>query len=338
MTFFVRKAWPVPPTTASDLCTSGASKSRDSRAFLERTVVEFETGLTALVGPNGAGKSNIADAIRWALGEQSARTLRAQRTEDVIFGGTPKRSRSGMAEVTLVFDNSDGWLPLEYGEVSVTRRGYRSGENDYILNGSSVRLRDLQDLLRTGAMGVNGQVVIGQGQIDAILQLKPEDRRVLIEEAAGVSRHYTKRDEARRRLERTARNLERLRDLHAELVPRLEALALQAEVAARSRDLDEELKTQTRGLLQHRLAQATASLESAEQAKQAASKKLAALDAAGPRTAGDSADAAVEAAGVRLSEARAALEGTRADLAETLRGFTARPTASRIRETAESPS
>ena len=290
------------------------------KSFPRKTVVEFETGLTALVGPNGAGKSNIADAIRWALGEQSARTLRAQRTEDVIFGGTPKRSRSGMAEVTLVFDNSDGWLPLEYGEVSVTRRGYRSGENDYILNGSSVRLRDLQDLLRTGAMGVSGQVVIGQGQIDAILQLKPEDRRVLIEEAAGVSRHYTKRDEARRRLERTARNLERLRDLHAELVPRLEGLALQAEVAARSRDLDEELKTQTRGLLQHRLAQAAASLESAEQAKQAASEKLAALEAAGPRTAGDSADDAVESAGVRLSEARAALEGTRADLAETSAG------------------
>ena len=231
------------------------------KSFPRKTTIEFETGLTALVGPNGAGKSNIADAIRWALGEQSARTLRAQRTEDVIFGGTPKRPRSGMAEVTLVFDNGDGWLPLEYREVSVTRRAYRSGENDYILNGLSVRLRDLQDLLRTGAMGVNGQVVVGQGQIDAILRLKPEDRRVLIEEAAGVSRHYAKRDEARRRLQRTERNLQRLRDLHAELVPRLEALALQAEVAAQSKNLGKELKTQTRGLLQHRLAQAAASPE-----------------------------------------------------------------------------
>ena len=286
------------------------------KSFPRKTVVEFETGLTALVGPNGAGKSNIADAIRWALGEQSARTLRAQRTEDVIFGGTPKRSRSGMAEVTLVFDNSDGWLPLEYREVSVTRRAYRSGENDYILNGSSVRLRDLQDLLRTGSMGVNGQVVVGQGQIDAILRLKPEDRRVLIEEAAGVSRHYAKRDEARRRLQRTERNLDRLRDLRVELVPRLQELALQAEVAERSRDLGEELKTQTRGLLQHRLAQAAASLESAEQAKRAASEKLAEIEAAKPRTAGDSADA-VEAARVRLNEARAALERFRADLAET---------------------
>ena len=287
------------------------------KSFPRKTVVEFETGLTALVGPNGAGKSNIADAIRWALGEQSARTLRAQRTEDVIFGGTPKRSRSGMAEVTLVFDNGDGWLPLEYREVSVTRRAYRSGENDYILNGSSVRLRDLQDLLRTGAMGVNGQVVVGQGQIDAILRLKPEDRRMLIEEAAGVSRHYAKRDEARRRLQRTERNLERLRDLHVELVPRLEALALQAQVAERSRDLGEELKTQTRGLLRHRLAQAAALLESAKLAERAASEKLAALEAAGPQTAADSADAAVEAARVRLDESRAALERVRADLAET---------------------
>ncbi len=286
------------------------------KSFPRKTIVELETGLTALVGPNGAGKSNIADAIRWALGEQSARTLRAQRTEDVIFAGTPKRPRSGMAEVTLVFDNSDGWLPLEYREVSVTRRAYRSGENDYILNGSSVRLRDLQDLLRTGAMGVNGQVVVGQGQIDAILRLKPEDRRILIEEAAGVSRHYAKRDEARRRLQRTERNLERLRDLRVELVPRLQELALQAEVAERSRDLGEELKTHTRGLLRHRLAQATASLESAEQAERAASEKLVALEAAEPPTADDSADA-VETARVRLTDARAALEGVRADLAET---------------------
>ena len=290
------------------------------KSFPRKTVVEFGTGLTALVGPNGAGKSNIADAIRWALGEQSARMLRAQRTEDVIFGGTPKRSRSGMAEVTLVFDNDDGWLPLEYGEVSVTRRAYRSGENDYILNGSSVRLRDLQDLLRTAAMGVNGQVVVGQGQIDAILRLKPEDRRTLIEEAAGVSRHYAKRDEARRRLQRTERNLERLRDLHIELVPRLDQLKLQAGVAERSRDLGEELKNQTRDLLKHRFAQATASLESAKLAQRAASEKLATLEAARSSTTGNSADHAVETVRSRLAGARVALEKIRADMAETSAG------------------
>ncbi|MCY4108772.1 MAG: AAA family ATPase, partial [Chloroflexi bacterium] len=290
------------------------------KSFPRKTIVEFGAGLTALVGPNGAGKSNIADAIRWALGEQSARMLRAQRTEDVIFGGTPKRSRSGMAEVTLVFDNGDGWLPLEYGEVSVTRRAYRSGENDYILNGSSVRLRDLQDLLRTAAMGVNGQVVVGQGQIDAILRLKPEDRRTFIEEAAGVSRHYAKRDEARRRLQRTERNLERLRDLHIELVPRLDQLKLQSEVAERSRDLGEELESQTRDLLQHRLAQAAESLESAKLAQRAASEKLATLEAARSLNTGDSADHAVETARSRLAKARVVLEKIRADMTETSAG------------------
>ncbi len=286
------------------------------KSFPRKTVLEFEPGLTALVGPNGSGKSNIADAIRWALGEQRSRTLRAQRTEDVIFGGTPKRSRSGMAEVTLVFDNSDGRLPLEYGEINVTRRAYRSGENDYLLNGSAVRFRDLQDLLRTGAMGVNGQVVVGQGQIEAILLLKPEDRRVLLEEAAGVSRHYAKRDEARRRLDQTERNLERLRDLHVELVPRLEELALQAEVAERSGELGEDLNTQTRGLLSHRLWQAVPSLESARLAERDASQKVAELEAVDPRAVDDSAEEAVEAARGRHRDAQAAVEESRTKRAE----------------------
>ena len=286
------------------------------KSFPRKTVLSFGRGLTAVVGPNGAGKSNIADAIRWGLGEQSSRSLRVQRTEEVIFGGTPKRARAGMAQVTLVFDNSDGWLPLDYAEVSVTRRAYRSGENEYILNGAAVRLRDLQDLLRTGAMGVNGQVVVGQGQIDAILRLKPEDRRVLLEEAAGVSRHYAKRDEARRRLDRTQRNLERLRDLSGELAPRLDSLRLQAEIAERSTDIETDLRRHTRALLAHRLWQANSSLESARVAADNAVTELTELEAKVVSTDDRSFDSAMQEARQSLNKARAATEDSRSTASE----------------------
>ena len=212
------------------------------KSFARRTQLEFTPGVTAIIGPNGSGKSNVADAIRWAMGEQSMRTLRSTRTEDVIFGGGEGRARSGVAEVTITFDNADNWLPIDFEEVSITRRAFRSGENEYRLNGSRVRLKDIQDLLRSGGMALGGSMVIGQGEVDAALSLRPEHRRVLLEEGAGVSRYYARRDDARRRLDQTERNLQRLSDIHAELGPRLEILREQAEIAARSNELAAELQ------------------------------------------------------------------------------------------------
>ncbi|HOG46253.1 MAG TPA: chromosome segregation protein SMC [Anaerolineae bacterium] len=199
------------------------------KSFAGRADFGFNDGITAIVGPNGSGKSNIADAVRWALGEQSYSALRAKRTEDLIFSGSAQRARMGLAEVSLVFDNSTQWLPLEYAEVTITRRAYRSGENEYYLNGSRVRLRDIGELLTRAGLGRNASVVIGQGQVDAALSLRPEERRSLFEEAAGVRIYIDKRDEALARLDETRRNLERLNDIIGEIAPRLESLRRQAE-------------------------------------------------------------------------------------------------------------
>ena len=233
------------------------------KSFARKTKLQFGTGVTAVIGPNGTGKSNVADAIRWAMGEQSMRSLRGSRTEDIIFGGSSGRSRSGMAQVTVTFDNSDNWLPIDFDEVSISRRAYRSGENDYRLNGSKVRLKDIQDLLRSGGIALGGSMVIGQGEVDAALSLRPEHRRLLREEGAGVSRYYARRDDARRRLDRTERNLQRLGDLHSELGPRLELLREQAEVAQRSGELAGDLQAKSRALLAHRLALAIGARENA---------------------------------------------------------------------------
>jgi len=199
------------------------------KSFANRTEFTFDGGITAIVGPNGSGKSNIADAVRWALGEQSYSALRAKRTEDLIFSGSAQRARMGLAEVSLVFDNSTHWLPLDYAEITLTRRAYRSGENEYYLNGNRVRLRDIVELLTRVGLGRNASVVIGQGQVDAALSLRPEERRSLFEEAAGVRIYIDKRDEALARLEETAHNLERLNDILSEIAPRVDSLRRQAE-------------------------------------------------------------------------------------------------------------
>lgn len=199
------------------------------KSFANRVEFTFDGGITAIVGPNGSGKSNIADALRWALGEQSYSALRAKRTEDLIFSGSAQRARLGLAEVSLVLDNSSQWLPLDYSEVTVTRRAYRSGENEYYLNGNRVRLRDIVELLTRAGLGRNASVVIGQGQVDAALALRPEERRSLFEEAAGVRIYIDKRDEALARLDETARNLERLNDIISEIAPRVDSLRRQAE-------------------------------------------------------------------------------------------------------------
>ncbi len=290
------------------------------KSFARRTELEFTPGVTAIVGPNGTGKSNVADAIRWAMGEQSMRSLRGTKTEDVIFGGGGSRSRSGMAEVTITFENADHWLPIDFEEVSVTRRAYRSGENEYRLNGSRVRLKDIQDLLRSGGIVLGGSMVIGQGEVDAALSLRPEHRRLLLEEGAGVSRYYARRDDARRRLDQTERNLQRLSDIHAELGPRLEVLCEQAEVAARSKELARELDERSRVLLAHRVALAIGAEESALAARAEAEGRLAEFETGNAEDDAIVTPEQVEAARKTSIRAEVAHEGLRASVGDLTAG------------------
>ncbi len=201
------------------------------KTFAARYNFEFADGITAIVGPNGSGKSNIADALRWVLGEQSYSLLRAKRTEDMIFSGSEQRIRSGMASATVVFDNSSGWLPVDFTEVAITRRAYRDGRNDYLLNGQHVRLRDINELLAQSGLSERTYTILGQGLVDASLALKADERRRLFEEAAGVGLYRSRREEALRRLETTLRNLERVQDIMAELEPRLRSLERQSRRA-----------------------------------------------------------------------------------------------------------
>ncbi len=198
------------------------------KSFAERTVVEFGPGISAVVGPNGSGKSNLADALRWALGEQG-RALRSRKSEDVIWAGSERRSALGMADVTLVLDNADGLLPVEYAVLELGRRLYRSGENDYLLNRQRVRLRDLVDLLDGANLADNAFLFIGQGMVDQALALRPEERRPLFEEVAGVRRHERRRRRAEEQLAESEANLARVEDILAELRPQARRLAAQAE-------------------------------------------------------------------------------------------------------------
>ncbi len=217
------------------------------KSFARRTVFELDNGLTAIVGPNGVGKSNVADAVRWVLGEQSYRSLRARSGEDLIFAGSGARGRVGMAEAILTFDNSAGWLPIDFSEVSIGRRLYRSGESEYLINGSPVRRRDIVELLARGGLSNNAHIVIGQGLTDAALSMRPEERRRLLEEAAGIAIYQEKRDSALKKLEATEENLQRVNDLVVEITPHLESLHHQAERAqeyrATSQELEEHLTT-----------------------------------------------------------------------------------------------
>ncbi len=199
------------------------------KSFADQTRFVFEPGVNAVIGPNGSGKSNMADAVRWVLGEQSNRSLRTRRADDVIFAGSEQRKPQGMAEAVLTLDNGDGWLPIEFAEVSVGRRSYRSGESEYLINGARARLRDVVDLLGEGRLGANELVVVGQGTVDAALSLRPEERRQLFEEAAGVKGLQVKRNESSARLTKALDNLARVTDIVGELKPQVRRLALQAE-------------------------------------------------------------------------------------------------------------
>jgi chromosome segregation protein len=212
------------------------------KTFASRTVFDFDSGITAIVGPNGSGKSNIADALRWVLGEQSYGTLRGKRTTDMIFAGSQDRARAGMAQAVLTLDNSDGWLPIDFQEVVIGRRAFRSGENEYLLNGQRVRLRDVQELLATSGLGERTYTIVGQGLIDQALSLRAEERRALFEEAAGVSHYQAKRAATLRRLQETQHNLERVHDILGEIRPRLAALKRQANRARNYEQVQRDLR------------------------------------------------------------------------------------------------
>ncbi|MBQ1228405.1 MAG: AAA family ATPase, partial [Firmicutes bacterium] len=194
------------------------------KSFAEPVVIEFHEGVTCIVGPNGSGKSNISDAIRWVLGEQSAKMLRGGKMEEVIFSGTANRKSRGMAEVTLVIDNSKGILPIDYNEVAITRRMYRSGENQYLINNNQCRLRDIKELIMDTGIGVDGYSLIGQGKIADIVSNKPESRREIFEEAAGVVMYKSKKADAERKLASTNANLERVNDIIGEIEGRIDGL------------------------------------------------------------------------------------------------------------------
>ncbi|MCX7614702.1 MAG: chromosome segregation protein SMC [Clostridiales bacterium] len=212
------------------------------KSFPDKTVVHFGAGLTSIVGPNGSGKSNIADAIRWVLGEQSTKTLRGAKMEDVIFGGTGKRGPMGFAEVSLVFDNSERILNIDYTEVSITRRYYRSGESEFFINRTSVRLRDIHELFMDTGLGRDGYSIIGQGRIDEILSVKSDERREIFEEAAGITKYRYRRDESERKLAACDENLVRVNDIIETLKSQVEPLREQAETAKKFLNLRDELR------------------------------------------------------------------------------------------------
>ena len=215
------------------------------KTFASRTEFQFADKVTAIVGPNGSGKSNVADSLRWVLGEQSFSLLRGKKTEDMIFAGSEQRPRASMASATVTFDNSEAWLPIDFTEVAITRRAYRDGENEYLLNGQRVRLKDISELLAKSGLAERTYTIIGQGLVDTALALKAEERRRLFEEAAGIGLYRTRREESLKRLETTRHNLERVQDILVELQPRLRSL----ERAARRVQEYEQVKADLRLLL-----------------------------------------------------------------------------------------
>ena len=279
------------------------------KSFAERTNVEFGGGISAVVGPNGSGKSNLADALRWALGEQG-RALRSRKAEDVIWAGSEKRSAQGMADVTLVLDNADGLLPVDFQVLELGRRLFRSGENEYLLNKQRIRLRDLVDLLDGAHLADNAFLFIGQGMVDQALALRPEERRPLFEEVAGVRRHERRRRKAEEQLAESEANLARVDDILAELRPQARRLAAQAEQQTTRSSIGDELATALLAATHARWHEAATRLAEAgarrERAQAEADRAMADLDAA---------ERAASTLAAELS-ARAAVERERRDAHE----------------------
>ena len=231
------------------------------KSFADKTVLELMPGITTVIGPNGSGKSNISDAIRWVLGEQSMKSLRGTKSLDIIFAGTQNRKSLGFAEASLVFDNSDGALPIEYTEVTVTRKIYRSGETGYYINKVPCRLKDVLELFMDTGIGKDGYSIIGQGKIDEILSNKSEDRRHIFEEAAGIVKYRTRKQESEKKLEHTKLNLLRINDILTEIEGNLEPLQMQADKAKKYLNLREELKNIEIGLFVYNIEKYKQDLE-----------------------------------------------------------------------------
>src|SRR6187200_3151841 len=212
------------------------------KSFAQPTTFAFEPGVTCIVGPNGSGKSNVVDALAWVMGEQGAKSLRGGKIEDVICAGTSGRPPLGRAEVLLTIDNSDGALPIEYAEVTISRTMFRSGGSEYAINGTTCRLLDVQELLSDSGIGREMHVIVGQGQLDAVLRATPEERRGFIEEAAGVLKHRKRKERALRKLESMEANLTRITDLTGEIRRQLGPLGRQAETARKAAAIQAEVR------------------------------------------------------------------------------------------------
>ncbi|MEU8269653.1 AAA family ATPase, partial [Sphaerisporangium sp. NPDC049002] len=215
---------------------------RGFKSFASATALRFEPGITCVVGPNGSGKSNVVDALAWVMGEHSAKSLRGGKMEDVIFAGTSSRPPLGRAEVTLTIDNSDGALPIDYTEVTISRLMFRSGQSEYAINGDTCRLLDIQELLSDSGIGREMHVIVGQGQLDTVLHAGPEERRAFIEEAAGVLKHRKRKEKALRKLDAMQANLTRVQDLANELRRQLKPLGRQAEIARKAAVIQADLR------------------------------------------------------------------------------------------------
>ncbi|MHA7132694.1 chromosome segregation SMC family protein, partial [Oerskovia turbata] len=304
---------------------------RGFKSFASATTLRFEPGVTCVVGPNGSGKSNVVDALSWVMGEQGAKSLRGGKMEDVIFAGTAGRPPLGRAEVSLTIDNTDGALPIEYSEVTISRTLFRNGGSEYAINGSSCRLLDIQELLSDSGIGREMHVIVGQGQLDAVLRATPEERRGFIEEAAGVLKHRKRKEKALRKLDAMQANLTRLGDLTAEIRRQLGPLGRQAQIARKAQVVQRDLRDARARLLADDLAQLSATLEqeiadeSALRVRQAEVERslAAAREALGAleTQAAAAAPALAEASDVwyRLSSLKERLAGTRTLAAERLR-------------------
>ena len=234
---------------------------RGFKSFASSTVLRLEPGITCVVGPNGSGKSNVVDALAWVMGEQGAKSLRGGKMEDVIFAGTSGRPPLGRAEVLLTIDNTDGALPIDYAEVTISRTMFRNGGSEYAINGQTCRLLDVQEMLSDSGIGREMHVIVGQGQLDAILHASPEDRRGFIEEAAGVLKHRKRKEKALRKLDATDGNLTRLSDLLSEIRRQLKPLGRQAEVARRASVVQMEARDARARLMADDVVQMTSAQE-----------------------------------------------------------------------------
>ncbi len=287
------------------------------KSFPDQTELRFGPGVTAVVGPNGSGKSNIVDAIRWVLGEQNSRALRSPRSTDLIFGGTAQRKPLGMGQVTLVIDNSDETIPLDYSEISIVRRVHRSGESEFFINGAPCRLRDIQQLLLGTGLGRGGMAVVGQGEIDAILSADPSERRLLIEETAGTSRYTAQKRLAEQRLQRAGQDLARVLDLAVELSARADTLTEQAKLAARYRELAAALQAHRASRAARDWLAARARLRQAEEELASARERLAGVEKEAAASASRAQETQAEIARLReqLDAARTALHEAEAEAA-----------------------